>query len=59
VEQDECQAVVDRLLDDPARRAGRDERGHQDIGVAGDAQGLAPPGPQLVDQGLAVVGANA
>lgn len=36
--QDQLQASVDRLLDHPARRAGRDEGGDQDVGVAEDAQ---------------------
>jgi hypothetical protein len=34
--QDELQATVDRLLDHPARRAGRDEGGDQDVCVACD-----------------------
>jgi hypothetical protein len=37
--QDELQASVDRLLENPAWRPGRDEGRDQDVGVAEDAQG--------------------
>lgn len=36
--QDQLDPAVDRLLEDPARRSGGDERRDEDIGVAGDPQ---------------------
>jgi hypothetical protein len=41
--QDELQAGVDHLLENPAGRPGGDERRDQDIGVAGDAQDQLRP----------------
>lgn len=41
--QDELQAGVDCLLEDPARRTGGDERRDQDVGVAGDSQDQLRP----------------
>jgi hypothetical protein len=41
--QDELDAGVDRLLEDPARRASGDERRDEDVGVAGDAQDQRRP----------------
>ena len=41
--QDEFQASVDRLLEDPAGRSGGDERRHQDVGVTGDSQDQPRP----------------
>lgn len=35
--------AVDRLLEDPARRPGRDERRDEDVGVAGDPQDQPRP----------------
>lgn len=36
--QDQLDPAVDRLLEDPARRSGSDERRDEDVGVAGDPQ---------------------
>lgn len=36
--QDQLDPAVDRLLEDPTRRPGGDERRDQDVGVAGDPQ---------------------
>lgn len=41
--QDQLDPAVDRLLEDPARRSGRDERRDEDVGVAGDAQDQRSP----------------
>ena len=41
--QDELQAGVDYLLEDPAWRSGGDERRDQDVGVAGDSQDQRRP----------------
>lgn len=41
--QDQIDPAVDRLLEDPARRARGDERGDEDVGVAGDPQDQRRP----------------
>jgi hypothetical protein len=41
--QDELQAGVDHLLENPAGRAGGDERRDQDVGVADDTQDQLRP----------------
>ncbi len=41
--QDELQASVDGLLENPAWRSGGDERRHEDVGVAGDSQDQPRP----------------
>lgn len=41
--QDQLDPAVDRLLEDPARRSGSDERRDEDVGVAGDPQDQRRP----------------
>lgn len=41
--EDQFDPAVDRLLEDPARRPGSDERRDEDVGVAGDAQDQRRP----------------
>lgn len=41
--QDQFETGIDRLLEDPARRPGGDERRDEDVGVAGDPQDQRRP----------------
>ena len=41
--QDQFDPAVDRFLEDPARRPGRDERRDEDVGVASDPQDQRRP----------------